>query len=70
MTRVQLHTIETATPASRPVLQRVIDAIVDVAGVVRASTVIELARPLPYRVLPLVRAAAAGQAGSGPAAAG
>lgn len=26
MTRVQLHTIETATPASRPVLQRVIDA--------------------------------------------
>jgi DNA-binding Lrp family transcriptional regulator len=41
-------------------LQRVIDAIVDVAGVVRASTVIALATPLPYRVLPLVRAAAAG----------
>jgi DNA-binding Lrp family transcriptional regulator len=40
-------------------LQRVIDAIVDVAGVVRASTVIALATPLPYRVLPLVRAAAA-----------
>ena len=38
-------------------LQRVIDAIVDVAGVVRASTVIVLATPLPYRVLPLVRSA-------------
>jgi DNA-binding Lrp family transcriptional regulator len=40
-------------------LQRVIDAIVEVAGVVRASTVIALDTPLPYRVLPLVRAAAA-----------
>ncbi|HUY51419.1 MAG TPA: Lrp/AsnC family transcriptional regulator [Streptosporangiaceae bacterium] len=40
-------------------LQRVIDAIVDVAGVVRAATVIALATPLPYRVLPLVRAVAA-----------
>jgi DNA-binding Lrp family transcriptional regulator len=40
-------------------LQRVIDAILDVAGVVRASTVIALATPLPYRVLPLVRAVAA-----------
>jgi DNA-binding Lrp family transcriptional regulator len=39
-------------------LQRVIDAIVAVAGVVRASTVIALATPVPYRVLPLVRAAA------------
>ena len=39
-------------------LQRVIDAIVDVGGVVRASTVIALDTPLPYRVLPLVRAAA------------
>ena len=39
-------------------LQRVIDAIVDVAGVVRTSTVIALATPLPYRVLPLVDAAA------------
>jgi DNA-binding Lrp family transcriptional regulator len=47
-------------------LQRVIDVIVDVAGVVRASTVIALATPLPYRVLPLVRAAAGGQAGPGP----
>jgi DNA-binding Lrp family transcriptional regulator len=39
-------------------LQRVIDAIVDVAGVERASTVIALATPLPYRVLPLVDAVA------------
>jgi DNA-binding Lrp family transcriptional regulator len=44
-------------------LQRVIDAIVSVAGVVRASTVIALATPVPYRVLPLVRAVAGG---SGP----
>jgi DNA-binding Lrp family transcriptional regulator len=41
-------------------LQRVIDAIVDVSGVVRASTVIALDTPVPYRVLPLVRAAARG----------
>jgi DNA-binding Lrp family transcriptional regulator len=41
-------------------LQRVIDAIVDVAGVVRASTVIALATPVPYRTLPLVRSVAAG----------
>jgi DNA-binding Lrp family transcriptional regulator len=41
-------------------LQRVIDAIVDVAGVVRASTMIALATPVPYRVLPLVRVAATG----------
>ncbi len=46
-------------------LQRVIDAIVDVAGVVRASTVIALATPLRYRVLPLVRAATAGPARPG-----
>jgi DNA-binding Lrp family transcriptional regulator len=39
-------------------LQRVIDAIVDVAGVERASTVIALATPLPYRVLPLVHSVA------------
>src|SRR6266567_4814614 len=37
-------------------LQRVIDAIVDVPGVVRTSTVIALAAPISYRVLPLVRA--------------
>jgi DNA-binding Lrp family transcriptional regulator len=39
-------------------LQRVIDAIVDVPGVVRTSTVIALDSPVPYRTLPLVRAAA------------
>jgi DNA-binding Lrp family transcriptional regulator len=39
-------------------LQRVIDAILDVPGVVRAATVIALATPVPYRVLPLVRTAA------------
>jgi DNA-binding Lrp family transcriptional regulator len=39
-------------------LQRVIDAIVDVPGVVRTSTVIALAAPIRYRVLPLVHAAA------------
>jgi DNA-binding Lrp family transcriptional regulator len=39
-------------------LQRVIDAIVAVPGVMRSSTVIALAAPVPYRVLPLVRAAA------------
>jgi DNA-binding Lrp family transcriptional regulator len=40
-------------------LQRVIDAIVEVPGVMRTSTVIALATPVPYRVLPLVRAVAA-----------
>jgi DNA-binding Lrp family transcriptional regulator len=41
-------------------LQRVIDAIVDTEGVVRTSTVIALDAPLPYRVLPLIKAAVAG----------
>jgi hypothetical protein len=40
-------------------LQRVIDAIVDLDGVVRTSTVIALDSPLPYRTLPLITAAAA-----------
>jgi DNA-binding Lrp family transcriptional regulator len=40
-------------------LQRVIDAIVDVPGVVRTATVIALDTPVPYRTLPLVRATAA-----------
>jgi DNA-binding Lrp family transcriptional regulator len=35
-------------------LQRVIDLIVDVHGVVRTSSVIALDTPVPYRVLPLV----------------
>ena len=39
-------------------LQRVIDAIVYVDGVERASTVISLATQIPTRTLPLVRAAA------------
>ena len=44
-------------------LQRVIDAIVGAQGVVRASTVIALATPVPYRVLPLVRTAARAPSG-------
>jgi len=36
-------------------LQRVIDSIVEVPGVVRTSTVIALDTPVPYRALPLVR---------------
>lgn len=39
-------------------LQRVIDAIVSVPGVVRTSTVIALATAVPYRTIPLVRATA------------
>jgi DNA-binding Lrp family transcriptional regulator len=39
-------------------LQRVIDSIVGLEGVVRTSTVIVLDSPLPHRVLPLVGAAA------------
>lgn len=35
-------------------LQRVIDSVVDFVGIVRTSTVIALAAPVPYRVLPLV----------------
>ncbi|WP_019630016.1 Lrp/AsnC family transcriptional regulator [Actinomadura atramentaria] len=41
-------------------LQRVIDMIVDVRGVERASTVISLADQIRHRTLPLVRAAARG----------
>ena len=37
-------------------LQRVIDRVVAVAGVQRASTVMALATQVPYRVLPLVTA--------------
>jgi len=39
-------------------LQRVIDAVVEVEAVVRTSTTIVLADPVPYRVLPLVEHAA------------
>jgi len=45
-------------------LQRVIDAIVDVPGVMRTSSVIALATPVPYRVLPLVRQCAGQPGGS------
>lgn len=48
-------------------LQRVIDAIVDVPGVLRTSTVIALDTPVPYRALPLVRAAAGLEGPAGPA---
>jgi DNA-binding Lrp family transcriptional regulator len=40
-------------------LQRVIDQIVAYEGIVRAATIIALAEQIPYRVLPLVDAAAA-----------
>jgi DNA-binding Lrp family transcriptional regulator len=46
-------------------LQRVIDAIVDVEGVVRTSTVIALDHPLPPRTLPLIRAAVSGPQSAG-----
>jgi DNA-binding Lrp family transcriptional regulator len=39
-------------------LQRVIDSIVEVPGVVRTSTVIALATAVTYRTTPLVRATA------------
>jgi len=39
-------------------LQRVIDQVVAYDGIVRASTHIALAEQIPYRVLPLVQAAA------------
>ena len=39
-------------------LQRVIDQIVGYAGIVRASTIIALAEQIPYRTMPLVKAAA------------
>ena len=41
-------------------LQRVLDAIVSTDGVVRSSTLISLATQVPYRILPLVCAAASG----------
>ncbi len=39
-------------------LQRVLDRIVGYEGILRASTIIALAEQIPYRTLPLVRAAA------------
>ena|SRR5208282_52453 len=46
-------------------LQRVIDAIVGVPGVVRTSTVIALATAISYRTTPLVRATAAARVARG-----
>ena len=51
-------------------LQRVLDAIVSAEGVVRSSTLISLATQVPYRVLPLVRAAARPRSLPGPYRAG
>jgi hypothetical protein len=42
-------------------LQRVIDSIVEVPGIIRTSTVIVLATPVAYRTTPLVEATAAHQ---------
>ena len=42
-------------------LQQVINRILEVQGIGRTSTVIALADQIPYRVLPLVRAAAGGR---------
>jgi DNA-binding Lrp family transcriptional regulator len=41
-------------------LQRVIDAVLADAGIVRSSTVIALATQVPYRVIPLLEPAVAG----------
>jgi DNA-binding Lrp family transcriptional regulator len=41
-------------------LQRVLDTIVSAEGVVRSATLISLATQVPYRILPLVRAAVSG----------
>ncbi|GAA3448949.1 Lrp/AsnC family transcriptional regulator [Dactylosporangium matsuzakiense] len=41
-------------------LQRVIDRVMSFEGIVRSSTIIALESQIPYRVLPLVAAAAAG----------
>jgi len=46
-------------------LQRVIDMIVDIEGVVRTSSVIALDTPVSYRVLPLVAAQVASAARDG-----
>jgi len=64
---LELHTITGAgdmlcrvVARSNADLQRVVDAIVSAEGVVRSSTLISLATQVPYRVLPLVRAASSG----------
>lgn len=47
-------------------LQRVIDQVVSYDEIVRASTIIALAEQIPYRVLPLVNAAAGGSSRPNP----
>ncbi|MGH3331981.1 MAG: Lrp/AsnC ligand binding domain-containing protein, partial [Nocardioidaceae bacterium] len=42
-------------------LQRVIDSVLSVEGIVRSSTVIALATQIPHRVLPLLDASVAGR---------
>ena len=46
-------------------LQRVIDEIVTYEGILRASTIIALAEQIPYRTMPLVRAARKPRVASG-----
>jgi DNA-binding Lrp family transcriptional regulator len=41
-------------------LQRVIDRVVEIEGIVRASTAIVMENPVPLRIVPLVRQAAFG----------
>ncbi|QXJ24422.1 Lrp/AsnC family transcriptional regulator [Actinomadura graeca] len=67
---IELHTITgpgdmlcRIVARSNTDLQRVIDVIVDVAGVERASSVISLAEQVTYRTLPLVRAVARARPG-------
>jgi DNA-binding Lrp family transcriptional regulator len=62
---LELHTITGAgdmlgrvVARSNADLQRVIDRIVATDGVVRTATLISLAAQVPFRILPLVRAAA------------
>jgi hypothetical protein len=47
-------------------LQRVIDVLVDVAGVERASSVISLATQIPARTLPLMRKVSSGATTAAP----
>ena len=63
---LEMHTITGAgdmlcriVARSNADLQRVIDALVSFEGIVRTSTVVAMANPVPYRVLPLTAACAA-----------
>jgi len=51
-------------PRDNTDLQRVIDQVVAYEGIARASTNIALAEQIPYRTLPLVRAAASAASGA------